>query len=244
MKVADGGPLERIITDLLSDNGRAGRLAGMKELDFPTLLGSVVDGSASPVKGRLDRGGIEALMELVRVQMNRSVMDAFSESGEDSAPFAGAPLSPLPQVGVDGGGESKFQRSLPGGAPGRFEGDFEGVISRASETYGVDRGLIVSVIRAESGFDPNATSPKGAMGLMQLMPGTARGLGVSDPYDPEQNVMAGTRFLRFLLDRYDGDVQRALAAYNWGPGNLERGGNLPEETRTYIARVMDGCRGG
>jgi soluble lytic murein transglycosylase-like protein len=78
------------------------------------------------------------------------------------------------------------------------------------------------------------------MGLMQLMPDTAKGLGVTNAYDPEQNVMAGTRFLKSLLDRYNGDVRMALAAYNWGMGNLERSttGNLPEETRNYIARIM------
>jgi soluble lytic murein transglycosylase-like protein len=75
------------------------------------------------------------------------------------------------------------------------------------------------------------------MGLMQLMPETAGSLGVTDAFDPEQNVMAGARFFRSLLDRY-GDVDTALAAYNWGPGNLERGkGSLPQETREYVARV-------
>jgi soluble lytic murein transglycosylase-like protein len=115
----------------------------------------------------------------------------------------------------------------------------DGIIDKASATCGVDKGLISSVIQAESDFDTNATSPKGAMGLMQLMPDTARGLGVSNAYDPEQNVMAGTRYLKSLLDRYHGDVKLALAAYNWGMGNLERStGNLPEETRNYIARIM------
>lgn len=112
------------------------------------------------------------------------------------------------------------------------------IISRASRKYGVDVGLIKAVIKAESDFNPHAVSHAGARGLMQLMPATARSLGVSDSFDPEQNVMGGTRFLKDLLKRYDGNVDAALAAYNWGPGNVDkRPDHLPRETRTYLARV-------
>lgn len=114
----------------------------------------------------------------------------------------------------------------------------ETIIAKASNRYGVDGGLIKAVIKAESGFNPNAVSHAGAQGLMQLMPGTARALGVSDSFDPEQNVMAGTRFLRDLLKRYNGNLDSALAAYNWGPGNVDRKPeHLPRETRDYLVRV-------
>lgn len=112
------------------------------------------------------------------------------------------------------------------------------IIDRASKKYGVDSDLIKAVIKAESDFDVNSTSSKGAMGLMQLMPETAKDMGVKDPYNPEENIMGGTRYLKMLLDRYKGDRNVALAAYNWGMGNVERNpGRLPEETKTYIARV-------
>jgi len=114
----------------------------------------------------------------------------------------------------------------------------ETIIARASDRYGVDAGLIKAVVKAESGFNPNAVSHAGAQGLMQLMPGTARALGVNDSFDPEQNVMAGTRFLRDLLKRYNGNLDAALAAYNWGPGNVDRKPEqLPRETRDYLVRV-------
>jgi soluble lytic murein transglycosylase-like protein len=114
----------------------------------------------------------------------------------------------------------------------------DSIIDKASSTYGINPGLIRAVIKAESNFNPRAVSSAGAQGLMQLMPATAKGLGVENSFDPEQNVMAGTKFLKQMLDRYDGNLDAALAAYNWGPGNLERkGGTLPRETREYMTKV-------
>ena len=116
---------------------------------------------------------------------------------------------------------------------------FEALIQEASETFGVDTGLIRSVIKAESDFDPKARSRSGAIGLMQLLPSTAAELGVRDLYNPRQNILGGTRYLAMLLDRYGGNIQSALAAYNWGPGNLQKtSGRLPRETEAYIQRVL------
>ncbi len=118
------------------------------------------------------------------------------------------------------------------------KGPFDRMIAQASRQFGIAPKVIRAVIRAESNFDPQAVSPAGAQGLMQLMPGTANEMGVKDSFDPEQNIMGGTRYLRRMLDRYEGNLDKALSAYNWGPGNLDRMKNtLPEETRTYLSRV-------
>ncbi len=116
--------------------------------------------------------------------------------------------------------------------------DFESIIQEAGQRYRVDPALIRAVIQAESGGNPLAVSRAGARGLMQLMPETAVELGVTNPFDPTQNIMGGTSYLRRLLDRYRGDVRLALAAYNWGMGNLEKHPEaMPRETKSFIAAV-------
>jgi soluble lytic murein transglycosylase-like protein len=112
------------------------------------------------------------------------------------------------------------------------------IVEEAARTHGVEPSLIRAVIEVESGGNPLAVSPAGAQGLMQLMPSTGAELGVKNPFDPVQNIMAGTRYLRQLMDRYQGNVRLALAAYNWGMGNLERRPDaMPKETQRYIVKV-------
>ena len=114
-------------------------------------------------------------------------------------------------------------------------------VDEMSAKHKVDPELIRAVISAESGYNPTATSRKGAQGLMQLMPGTAQQLGVRDAYNPKQNIEAGVRYLRALLDKYDGDLDKALAAYNAGEGAVERAGGVPgiRETQNYVQKITD-----
>src|SRR5438270_3469358 len=113
-------------------------------------------------------------------------------------------------------------------------------ISQAGEKHHIDPDFITSVVRAESGFHPRAFSPKGARGLMQLMPKTAAGLGVKDSFDTNENVEAGTQYLRQLLEQFDYDAVKALAAYNAGPDRVTRYHGVPpyRETRSYVNRIV------
>ncbi|HEX5564767.1 MAG TPA: lytic transglycosylase domain-containing protein, partial [Sporosarcina sp.] len=123
---------------------------------------------------------------------------------------------------------------------GTGENDFSDFIRRAAETYRLPENLIASVIRQESNFNSAAVSGAGAMGLMQLMPGTARLLGVRDGFDPEQNIMGGAKYLRQMLDQF-GNIETALAAYNAGPGNVRKYGGIPpfKETEQYVSKVLN-----
>jgi soluble lytic murein transglycosylase-like protein len=118
--------------------------------------------------------------------------------------------------------------------------DLDEVVKAASQAYHLNPDLVSSVINAESGFNVRAVSPKGAQGLMQLMPHTASELGVHNAFDPQANVEGGTRYLRELLERYNFDLIKALAAYNAGPQRVEQYGGVPPyyETRAYVARIV------
>jgi len=150
------------------------------------------------------------------VDIPTSAIEGF-EKDDSIVPIATAPKSPAPE---------KLQLS--------------DVVQSASDRYRLDPDLVNSVIHAESGFNPNATSRKGAQGLMQLMPQTASKLGVSNRLDPQENVEAGTRYLRELLEMYNFDLVKALAAYNAGPGRVQQYGGVPpyRETRAYVSRIV------
>ncbi|MDD3350698.1 MAG: lytic transglycosylase domain-containing protein [Eubacteriales bacterium] len=146
----------------------------------------------------------------------------------------------LGQATSSGNNFSQLLSAVLGGIP-QTSVDLDGIFQKAADTYGVPVELLKAVGKAESNFDPTAKSSAGAMGIMQLMPGTAESLGVTDAFDPYQNIMGGANYLSQMLSQVNGDVEIALAAYNAGPGNVEKYGGIPpfEETQNYIQKVMD-----
>jgi hypothetical protein len=185
-------------------------------------------------------GGGSSLTRLWLAHMggpNPAGSQTAAPSGQPAAPKAPAEAASGPRAA----GRDQASRSAEDG-PDASGGDalFADAVRDASDRFDVPERLVRAVIRAESDFDPDAVSHAGAKGLMQLMPETANDLGVTDPFDPRQNIMGGTRYLRMLLDRYDGDRELALAAYNWGMGNLERNPDpLPDETVNYVRKIHD-----
>lgn len=149
--------------------------------------------------------------------------------GSDSSSYVDVPSKEIERFEPD--------LSVPASADPK---NLDETIHSISARHHLDPDLVNSVIRAESGFNPRAVSPKGAQGLMQLMPETASGLGVADSFDPNANVEGGSRYLRALLERYNFDLIKALAAYNAGPGRVERYRGVPPyfETQAYVARVI------
>jgi Transglycosylase SLT domain len=151
--------------------------------------------------------------------------------GADASGFVDVPTTEIDHFEPD--------VSLPAAAA-QNPGNLPDLITNASERYHLDPDLVNSVIHAESDFNPHAISPKGAQGLMQLMPGTSSKLGVRNAFDPSANVDGGTRYLRDLLERYNFDMVKALAAYNAGPQRVERYAGVPPypETRAYVAKIV------
>ena len=169
------------------------------------------------------------------------------------AAYAPAPIQTASSATTDVTGES-FQTMLesefgtapapPAGAAGASglgeASPYDAQIIAAANANGVPPALVKAVVKAESGFNPNAVSHAGAQGLMQLMPSTAAGLGVTDPFDPQQNLNGGAKFLRQLMDQFGGDMSKVLAGYNAGPGAVQKYGGIPpyEETQAYVPKVL------
>jgi len=126
-------------------------------------------------------------------------------------------------------------------APSNAPGDVGGFITKAAQKYGVDPKLVSAVAEAESGYRPDAVSSTGAVGVMQLMPDTAAALGVTNSYDPQQNIDGGTKYLKEMLNDFGGDVRKAVAAYNAGPQAVKKYNGVPPyaETQNYVNKVLD-----
>jgi soluble lytic murein transglycosylase-like protein len=184
----------------------------------------------------LDKNQIALMIKNMQVQMNRQLFNIVLNNPEEGANFLPSKImSDYGALSNNAALDASINRQIsPKNNVQKPDINLERIIEKAARMYDVDADLIRSVIKAESNFNPQAISPKGALGLMQLMPETARELGVKNAYDAEQNVMGGTSY----LDRYDGKVDLALAAYNWGMGNVERStGHLPDETINYVAII-------
>ncbi|MDX9709673.1 MAG: lytic transglycosylase domain-containing protein [Trichloromonas sp.] len=218
--------------NLPQQESRRTQIAGQQRIGFADVLSTIAQ------KNSTDYG---ALAELCRL----TVLSSSVSLADDSA-FEKSFPSPLASLDAYVAAASQKTGLAPAAlttvareknSPPRTE--MTDIAERAAERYGVSPALVKAVIKAESNFNPTVVSHAGAQGLMQLMPGTAQDLGVSDPFDAEQNVMGGTRYLKQLLGKYDGDLDKTLAAYNWGMGNVDRKGIdvLPEETRNYLSRV-------
>lgn len=155
--------------------------------------------------------------------------------------FAPAPAA-APQSGSTFASMVSDAMNQPATAPATVPpAQIESLVGSSASAYGVDPALVKAIIANESDFNANATSRTGAQGLMQLEPGTAADLGVSDAYDPAQNISGGTRYIRGLLDRFHGDLRLAVAAYNAGPGAVMKYNGVPPyaETQAYVNNVLD-----
>jgi soluble lytic murein transglycosylase-like protein len=165
---------------------------------------------------------------------------------DSPAPRIGSTISP-PSVGAQAlrpGFKTEFgsgSRAAAVSSTSESDDQFDSIVRQSAERNKVDPALVKAVISTESGWNPRAISPKGAVGLMQLIPGTAQRFGVDNRFDPAQNVEGGTMYLRSLLDRYNGDLTKSLAAYNAGEGAVDRSGGVPQfpETQQYVRKVTD-----
>jgi soluble lytic murein transglycosylase-like protein len=181
-----------------------------------------------------------------------SIDSAMSRVGELGVMLRLAPIPAPTTPAANASAQSSFNAQLTSAmAPTAPAQDAAGPtpyaseISAAAERNGVDPALLTGLIKAESNFDPSATSPAGAQGLTQLMPATAAGLGVTNPLDPAQAIEGGAKYLRQQLDHFGGDASKALAAYNAGPGAVERFGGVPPyaETQAYVRKVLSYAAG-
>ncbi|HEY5674641.1 MAG TPA: lytic transglycosylase domain-containing protein [Malonomonas sp.] len=213
---------------------------------FETLLGAAATNSLSAQAVAREAN---ELVRLASLQLLQGLFDLDLEATDDSVSALltksdsrfELPSATSQKLDLYARARPENQPSLLA-PPQNSREQIEQLIDRVAQQVSLAPELIRSVVSAESNFSPDAVSSAGAQGLMQLMPATARELEVTDSFDPQQNLLGGSRYLKQLLDKYDGDLDRALAAYNWGQGNVDRKGlaQMPQETRDYLVKVKQG----
>ncbi|HXU14269.1 MAG TPA: lytic transglycosylase domain-containing protein [Terriglobales bacterium] len=194
---------------------------------------------ASPSSAGKSQGTVPG--QIFRSQQNRLVYWSSKERRWKSVPHANvqAAQSAAAEVNTYLGKSPSVQNSSA--RSGFTQREIEAAIEKAATRHNVDANLVRALVKVESNFNPNAVSRKGAMGLMQLMPQTARQLNLQNPFDPQENVDAGVRHLKQLLDNYNGDIRLSLAAYNAGSGAVARSRGVPRysETQNYVRRITN-----
>ena len=199
---------------------------------LPMALAVMLLGGAAPAQGQIRRL-VEANGKIVFVNADENAPAKRTRGSITNSNSALAAAARAERADTNGDNDTRY-RVLS-------RAEIDKYVDEMAKKHNVDPALIRAVIAAESGYNPSATSRKGAQGLMQLMPGTAQELGVRDAYNPKQNLDAGVRYLRALLDKYNGDLDKALAAYNAGEGAVQRAGGVPNirETQDYVRRITD-----
>ncbi len=193
---------------------------------------------------RLDTRNLERVQSRIR-----EIQELIGEPTASRKPAEGRVFAEV-LVAVESGREEeeKKTKTRPAAIPGMVrpssgaasKDSWEQAIRKSAEKHGVEESLVRAVMAVESGGKSDAVSPKGAIGLMQLMPGTAADMGVDDPFDPEQNIEGGVKYLSLLTDKYGEDKEKILAAYNAGPARVDAAGGIPSipETQRYVENVM------
>ncbi len=209
----------------LTESGPAA--AGQRVAQLQALAATAASGSTASFAQALEAASAGRTPSPNATSPNAATAPA---PGTSAAPLtAAAPVEIPPAMGAATPATSNSSTS-----------PYDAQIAQAASRYGIDPALLHGLIQQESGFDPNAQSSSGALGLTQLMPGTASSMGVSNPLDPEQSIEGGARYLSEMLSRFGGNTEDALAAYNAGPGAVSRYGGVPPyaETQEYVSKVM------